>query len=131
MPKDSMSQLYVPWPQRHGFCIGGHGPSYVLHVTRGSAADKQGLKRGDQILELDNNKVGQMAAPALESFAKHLNNSVPTVKVINDVQHLELFATRLYKYGFSLQYSQRHGFLIDSIQTRGPAYKAGLRKGMC
>ena len=129
MPRDKASQLYVPWPQRHGFCIGGHGPAYVLHVTRGSAADKQGLRRGDQILELDNHKVSQMSAHALENFAKHLNTNVPTIKVVNDVQHVELYATRLYRFGFTLQYSQKHGFLIDSIQSRGPAYKAGLRKG--
>lgn len=121
---------HLPWPERHGFTIGGSGPSYVLHVTKGSAADKQGLKIGDQIIELDNHNVKQMAASALESFAKHLSNKLPTVKVVNEVQHVELFATRLHSYGLTLQYSQRNGFLIDTTHPRGPAFKSGLRQGM-
>jgi len=129
MPLDVKVSRYALWPERHGFTIGGKGPCYVLRVIRGSAADKQGLQRGDQIVELDNHNVSEMAAPALESFAKHMTKALPTIKVVNEVQHIELFASRLFRYGFGLQYSERHGFLVDTLEQRGPAYKAGLREG--
>lgn len=117
------------WPERHGFSIGGHGPSYVLSVAKGSAADKQGLKLGDQIIEMNGTNVREFAAPALETFAKHTIISMPKIKVINDVQHLELHATRLHSYGFSLAYSDRHGYIIDNVVSKSPADKAGLQKG--
>lgn len=119
----------LKWPEKHGFSIGGYGPSYVLKVVRGSAADKQDLKIGDQIIELDMHRVGQMAAPALESFAKHIHTLSPIIKVVNDVQRIQLSATRLHGFGFSLQYSQRHGCLVENVEDGSPAYGAGLRKG--
>ncbi|XP_067936852.1 delphilin-like [Watersipora subatra] len=120
---------YMQWPEKHGFSIGGMGPSYVLKVVKGSAADKQGLKVGDQILELDNHKVGTTSAPALETFAKRLNHRMPIIKVTNEIQYVKLTATRLHRFGLMLQYSQRNGFLVDSIQHRGPADRAGLKQG--
>lgn len=122
-------RLFLQWPERHGFSIGGLGPSYVLSVIKGSSADKQGLKVGDQIIELDGRKVSKMAAPALESYAKHLQNKIPTVKVVNEVQYVELIASRPYRYGLTLQYSQRNGFIVDTVHYKGPAYRAGLRQG--
>ena len=117
------------WPERHGFSIGGRGPSYVLAVVKGSAADKQGLKPGDQIIELNGNNVSEFAAPALETLAKHTIGVMPKIKVVNDVQHLELQATRLHSYGLGLVYSDRHGYLVESVVSKGPADKAGLQKG--
>lgn len=128
MPREKPSR-YMKWPERHGFSIGGFGPSYVLKITKGSAAERQGLKLGDQIVELDNNNVCNMAAPALENFAKHINSAMPTIKVVNDVQHIELFATRIHRYGLTVEYSQRNGFLVDNVIQGGPAEKAGLYKG--
>lgn len=129
MPSNRMRN-YVQWPERHGFSIGGFGPSYVLNVVKGSAADKQGLRIGDQIIELDNKKVGHLGAIELERFAKHnIGNRTPTIKVANEIQYVELIAVRLLQYGLTLQYTQRNGFSIDTIHQKGPAFKAGLRQG--
>lgn len=121
---------YSRWPERHGFSIGGRGPSYVLCVVKGSAADKQGLRRGDHIIELDNVKVTHMAASALENFANSRRNAQPFIKVVNNLQHVELVATRAHKCGLTLQYSQRDGFTVDHVTPRGPASKAGLKHGV-
>lgn len=129
MGKDRANRV-LKWPERHGFSIGGYGPyCYILKIVHGSPADKQGLKLGDQIIEINGHNTHRMAAPALEKFTKLLDLSKISVKVTNKVQCIELIAHRLHGFGLSLQYSQRHGCLVEDVNPRGPANGAGLRSG--
>lgn len=127
----------------------------VAEVTKGSPADKAGLKQGDVIIQYDkhgfNNLGGLRNAIAMMKPGTRVTLSVlrdgKTISVPIDIgtyptepEHLAV-DTKENKFGFSVQnltpelgeslgYHDEKGVVISKVDSGSPASWAGLKKGI-
>lgn len=127
----------------------------VAEVTKGSPADKGGLKQGDIILQYNkqsfNNiaslrnaiammKPGSQVALSVLRDGKTLDIAVNVGSFPKDGEQLAIADSKENKYGFSVQnlspevadslgYRDVKGVVISKVESGSPASWAGLRKG--
>lgn len=115
------------WPNNYGFEIYGHGPSYVIMVEKGSMAHKAGLKRGDQLLEVNGQDVTNMSAAQIKALAKRSATKPPELEVASCLKTHVIKPRHPMGYGFKV--SNKRPVTVTSVDYGESAHKAGLRVG--
>lgn len=119
------------WPELYGFWIYGHGPTYVIYVEPGSISETAGIRAGDRIVELDNNDVSRLAAPAIKYMAHNSKNNPPAISVQSFLQEAQLAASgERQPMMFGLRVRGDMPVLVDSVEVNSSAWNAGIRASL-
>uniref|UniRef100_H2XNJ8 Delphilin n=1 Tax=Ciona intestinalis TaxID=7719 RepID=H2XNJ8_CIOIN len=88
-----MPARYPVWPGSFGFIIYGCGPSFIVDVRPGSVAEESGLKPGDQILQVNEQEVGDWDAEQIIEYVADIPSIPPSLGVVSRLKEVTLSST--------------------------------------
>eukprot|EP00794_Sanderia_malayensis_P009289 gene9289-10269_t len=115
------------WPESFGFSIAGDAAVVVISVLDNSTAYNEGLKVGDQILEINDRNVRGLRKDELILVARRSKQCPPSLSVISRIRQFRL--NRRRRVGFGMQFRGEKPVYVQSVVRHSPAHEAGICPG--